>query len=32
MCKHNLGTESQELTSLKFWGRLSASKSMSHEN
>ena len=30
-CK-NLGTKSQELTNLKFSGRLFVSKSMSHEN
>ena len=30
-CK-NLGTKSQELTNLKFLGRLFVSKSMSHEN
>ena len=33
MYKHkNLGTKSQELTNLKFSGRLFVSKSMSHEN
>ena len=30
--RKNLGTKSQELTNLKFLGRLFVSKSMSHEN
>ena len=33
MYKHkNLGTKSQELTNLKFLGRLFVRESMSHEN
>ena len=32
MYKHkNLGTKSQELSNLKFWGRVFVSESMSHE-
>ena len=30
--RKNLGTKSQELTNLKFSGKLSVSESMSHEN